>query len=88
MLNKGDFGRSSFVIKSTCDALLVIGGIKFFKRTISMAELHTAWIEPMCTMQHLRATHIILEGDTLTVVRWLSNLAITEMSSYLLIQDC
>lgn len=82
-----NFGRADFMIRSSDDILLALGGVKIFNRTISIVKLHVAWKRLTYATQISGASCIYLEGNSMTIIEWLLDSPSTKANSHPFIQD-
>ncbi|XP_038984377.1 uncharacterized protein LOC120111399 [Phoenix dactylifera] len=67
----GSCGGVGFIIRDHDARLVAAGGRRIFDSSVMTAELRTAWEGVSYARRVLGAGHILLEGDSTTVIGWI-----------------
>ncbi|XP_038976737.1 uncharacterized protein LOC120107517 [Phoenix dactylifera] len=83
VLDSGTRGGAGFVIRDPHFRVVAAGGCRLFDTSVPAAELRAAWAGLYHARRVLRASSIILEGDSSTVIGWIRR----ESTDHPLIRD-
>lgn len=67
----GRLAGAAFIIQGADGAMQVAGGFGLLDSLVPLTELYAAWAGISYATRVLHAQSLIIEGDSLTVVRWL-----------------
>ncbi|XP_038988047.1 uncharacterized protein LOC120112548 [Phoenix dactylifera] len=87
VLDGGTRGGAGFVIRDPRSRVVAAGGCRLFDISVPGAELRAAWAGLRHARQVLRASSIILEGDSATVIGWIQRGPSGESTDHPLIRD-